>query len=143
MRSRLALGLAVAAFLAGCGESGGASSAAGVVRAWTKALNADDNEAAAKLFARGAQVVQAGEVLTLATHADAVAFNAALPCSGQIVSLTSHGDSATATFRLGERKTRRCDGPGQHATAVFRVRRGKIVLWHQTSSDNGPGGPVV
>ena len=113
------------------------------MRAWSKALNAGDNEAAARLFARGAEVVQAGEVVTLTTHADAVAFNAALPCSGQIISLTTHGDTATATFRLGDRRLRRCDGPGQHATAVFRVRRGKIVLWHQTSSGQGPAGPVV
>jgi len=142
LRSRLALGLVFALLLAGCGDAG-ASSVTSVVRAWSKALNDDDNVAAAKLFARGAQVIQAGEVVTLSTRADAVEFNAALPCSGQIVSLSSHGDTVTATFRLGERKARRCDGPGQHATAVFRVRKGKIVLWHQTSSDQGSAGPVV
>ena len=110
-----------------------------VVRAWSRALNAGDDRAAAKLFARGAEVVQGEEVLRLRTQADAFAFNAALPCSGRIVSLRSRGDTATATFRLGERPAHRCDGPGQHATAVFRVRKGKIVL----SSDQGSAGPVV
>jgi limonene-1,2-epoxide hydrolase len=142
LRSSLALGLVFAFLLTGCGGSSG-SSVTSVVRAWSKALNDDDNQAAAKLFARGAQVVQGGAVLTLTTRADAVAFNESLPCSGEIVSLKAHGDTATATFRLGERKARRCDGPGQHATAVFRVRKGKIVLWHQTSSGSGNVTPAV
>jgi limonene-1,2-epoxide hydrolase len=142
VRSRLAIALVLCGFLAGCGGSS-ATSVTGVVRAWSGALNRGDNVAAAKLFARGARVVQADEVLTLATRADAVAFNAALPCTGQIVSLETHGETATAIFRLGERKVGRCDGPGDHATAVFRVHKGKIVLWHQTASTRGNAGPAV
>jgi limonene-1,2-epoxide hydrolase len=113
-----------------------------VVRAWSEALNQDDNDTAAALFARGAEIVQSGRVLTLRTHAEAVAWNAALPCSGRILSIRSHGQTATATFLLGDRPHSRCDGPGERATAIFRVVRGKIVLWHQTGS-SGPTGPTI
>ena len=126
--------LAAVLLATGCG--GGSPSAESVVRAWSQALNHDDNNTAASLFANGAKVVQLGRVVTLRTHADAVAWNAALPCSGRIVSIHSRGDVATATFLLGNRAHSQCDGPGQQATALFRVVRGKIVLWHQT--DSGP-----
>jgi hypothetical protein len=102
-----------------------------VVRAWSNALNADDNEHAADLFAPGARVVQAGSVIELKTHRLAVAWNAALPCSGKIVSLESDGPVVTATFLLGDRATSRCDGPGDKASAAFEVEHGKIVVWHQ------------
>jgi len=131
---------AVIALLAGCGS--GSPSAESVVRAWSEALNQDDNDTAGTLFARGAEIVQDGHVLTLRTHDQAVAWNAALPCSGRILSIRSHGQTATATFLLGNRRHSRCDGPGERATAIFKVVRGKIVLWHQTGP-SGPSGPTV
>ncbi|MFL6031708.1 MAG: nuclear transport factor 2 family protein [Rubrobacteraceae bacterium] len=139
---RLGLGLICAAALAGCGSS--APSPESVVRAWSQELNTGDNDAAAKLFAPGAEVVQAGTTIRLETHAQAVAWNAALPCSGQIVSIRTKGDTTRATFLLGNRKTSKCDGPGQRATAIFRVKKGKIVLWHQTGDSRPvPTGPPV
>ena len=135
----LALSAAVA-LVTGCGS--GSPSAESVVRAWSAALNQDDNNTAASLFAQGAEVVQNGHVLTLRTRHDALAWNTALPCSGRIVSIRSHGETATATFRLGNRPHSQCDGPGQEATAIFKVVRGKIVLWHQTNA-NGPTGPTI
>jgi limonene-1,2-epoxide hydrolase len=143
LRPRLAfLPLLAVAFLAGCGGSG--PSAESVVRAWSQELNSGDNEGAAKLFAPGAEVVQAQTELKLRTLEDAIRWNASLPCSGRIVSIHSDGDVATATFVLGNRQQQKCDGPGQRATAIFRVKKGKIVLWHQT---NGaviqPAGPSV
>ena len=138
MRLRIALALLSATLAAGCG--GSSPSAESVVRAWSQALNSGDNDGAADLFAPNAKVVQSGTVTTLANHHDAVAWNAALPCSGKIVKISSHADVATATFVLGDRKTSRCDGPGQRATAIFRVHGGKIVLWHQTSSVRPPKG---
>jgi limonene-1,2-epoxide hydrolase len=140
MRAWLAL-LAAALLLPGCGSS--PPSAESVVRAWSQALNTDDNERAADLFAPGAEVVQPGQVLKLQTHADAVAWNAALPCAGRIVSITTSGQTATATFQLADRRKSRCDGPGQRATAIFRVVKGKIVLWHQTASPDSPPPPQV
>jgi limonene-1,2-epoxide hydrolase len=126
--------------LAGCG--GGSPSAESVVRAWSEALNQDDNNTAGSLFAKDAEIVQNGQVLTLRTRHQAVAWNSALPCSGRIVSIHTRGQTATVTFVLGNRRHSQCDGPGQQATAIFRVVHGKIVLWHQTST-TGPTGPTI
>ena len=131
----------VTALVSGCGSS--TPSAESVLRAWSQELNSGDNEAAAKLFARGARVVQGGYVARLETYEQAVAWNARLPCSGRIVSLTSDRNTARATFVLGDRQTSKCDGPGERATALIRVRAGKIVLWHQTGSTAPPVGPAV
>jgi len=130
LRFRLSLLLLVAVGLVGCGGSS-TPVAAKVVRAWSQALNSDDNEAAANLFAPNAEVVQPGRVFLLRTHADAFLFNAGLPCSGRIVALSIRGETATATFSLGNRKRSRCGAPGQKATAIFTIQSGKIVLWHQ------------
>jgi hypothetical protein len=133
MRFRPLAAAALALVLAGCGAS--AASPRDVVRAWARALRADDNEAAASLFARGAAVVQGDQLTYLRTHADAVRWNARLPCSGTIVSLGENGSAATATFRLGDRKSRRCgDPPGAEAIALFVVEHGKIILWDQIGS---------
>jgi limonene-1,2-epoxide hydrolase len=140
VRAAPAVGLAALAFLTGCGSAN--PSAESVVRAWSQALNEDDNDRAADLFAPNAEIVQAGRALTLKTHADAVRWNAALPCSGKIVSIESRGETATATFLLGDRHHSACDGPGERATAIFKVVHGKIVLWHQTPA-RGPTGPTI
>jgi limonene-1,2-epoxide hydrolase len=140
LRFQLSLVLALAATVAACGSS--SPSPESVARAWSQELNSGDNEAAAKLFAPGAEVVQAGMTLRLNTQAEALAWNEALPCSGRIVSIETHDDTATATFVLGDRQQSKCDGPGQQATAIFRVHKGKIVLWHQTTSEE-PVGPAI
>ncbi len=113
------------------------------MREWSAALNDGDNERAADLFAGGAQIVQGNDVFFLQTHADAVNFNSALPCSGKIVSVTTQDNTATATFVLGNRKTSHCDSPGQKAVAAFRVLHGKIVLWHQLPSPAPTPAPPV
>jgi limonene-1,2-epoxide hydrolase len=134
MRRALALGAVLVVAAAGSGASAAAPAArtpAQVVHAWSKALNANHNDAAARLFAPNARVLQGGYELLLKTHVVAVAFNAGLPCSGTIVGIRVHGNSVLATFRLGERPKHRCDAPGRKAAAVFVVRHGKIVLWEQ------------
>ena len=140
MRFLLALSLAATLLASGCGAGG--RSAEDVVRAWSRALNAGDNEAAAALFAPGARVVQGGLVTVLATHADAVRWNRGLPCSGKIVDLERSGNDVTATFVLGDRPASACDGPGDRAAAVFRIRGGHIVLWHQVPAPE-PGGVTI
>jgi len=140
LRFSLALVFAFAAVLSGCGSS--SPSPESVARAWSQELNSGDNAAAAKLFAPGAEIVQAGTTIRLNTQAEAVAWNEALPCSGRIVAMKTHDDTATATFELGDRQQSKCDGPGQQVTAIFRVHRGKIVLWHQTTSEE-PVGPTI
>jgi hypothetical protein len=141
LRPPLLLALLFGLVLAGCGST--PPSPESVVRAWSQELNQGDNEGAAKLFAPGAEVVQAGTTVRLETRAQAVAWNAALPCSGKIVSIKTKGDLTTATFLLGERPQRTCDGPGERATAIVRVHKGKIVLWHQTNAAPAPVGPAV
>ena len=141
MRLRLTLALLFGLVLAGCSSK--PPSPESVVRAWSQELNQGDNQAAAKLFAPGAEVIQAGMTFRLNTRAQAVAWNQALPCSGEIISIKTKGDLTTATFVLGDRPKSKCDGPGQRATAIFRVRKGKIVLWHQTSAAPAPVGPAV
>jgi hypothetical protein len=137
-----ALLLVVLALAVACG-GGGTASPETVVREWSDALNAGDNERAADLFAHGAQVVQGANVIFLQTHADAVDFNSSLPCSGKIVDLQIDEDTATATFVLGNRKKNSCDAPGQKAVAAFKVLHGKIVLWHQLPSPTPPPAPAV
>jgi len=141
LRLWLPLALSFGLVLAGCGST--PPSPESVVRAWSQELNDGDNQGAAKLFAPGAEVVQAGTTIRLDTQAQAVAWNAALPCSGTIVSIKTKGDTTTATFVLGDRRERKCDGPGERATAIVRVHEGKIVLWHQTSAAPAPVGPAV
>lgn len=124
-----------AALLAG----GGAAACGGddeptaeeVVRGWSTALNAGDDERAAGYFAVGARVIQGGAARRLADREAAVRFNRSLPCSGRIVRLTREANRVTAVFVLGERPGRRCDGPGERAAAIFGVQDGEIVLWHQ------------
>jgi limonene-1,2-epoxide hydrolase len=131
VRRVLALGAALVVAAAGSGAASAAATPAQVVRAWSTALNANHNDAAARLFARNARVLQGPLDVILRTHALAVAFNVSLPCAGRIVRLSVHGNRAVATFVLGKRPKHTCDGPGQKAAALFVVRNGKIVLWEQ------------
>jgi hypothetical protein len=110
-----------------------------VVRAWSTALNSGDNEAAARLFAPNARVIQGPLDVRLRTHRLAVLFNRSLPCSGRIVRIDRSGEVVTATFVLGTRPSGTlCTGPGQKATAAFTIRHGKIVVWHEIPTP-GPG----
>jgi hypothetical protein len=128
--------------LAACGGHKPASPEA-VARAWSAALDRNDNEAAARLFAGGAQVVQNG-VLDLRTHADLVRWTASLPCGGTITSVSQAGaDEVLVIFRLTSRPGHACDTPGSDAAAIFRVRAGKIVLWHQTDVPQATDGQPV
>ncbi|MDQ5821017.1 MAG: nuclear transport factor 2 family protein [Actinomycetota bacterium] len=136
MRFLLGIGVCLALVGAGCG--GGESSPESVVRAWSSTLNAGDNEGAADLFAPNARIIQGGAEQRFRSRADAVAWNAGLPCSGRIVRIVSRADTVTATFVLGDRETSRCDAPGAKARAVVRVRGGKIVLWHQVPVPEAP-----
>jgi limonene-1,2-epoxide hydrolase len=126
----------VALLLAGCGGHARAKpkepTPESVVRAWSLALDSNDNEAAARLFAPNAEVKQGPLDVRLRTHRIAVLFNKSLPCSGRIVRIVREGDVVTATFVLGRRPSGPlCTGPGQKATAAFTIRHGKIVVWQQ------------
>lgn len=122
--------------LTACG--GGDPSPESVARAWSQAVNSGDNAGAARLFADDARVVQGTDVRRLRTFAQAEAWNALLPCSGRIITVRSSGDTARVTFVLGDRPRSKCDAPGERAHALFRVREGKIVLWHQLDGALAP-----
>jgi SnoaL-like domain len=128
--------------LVGCGGHKSASPEQ-VAREWSAALNRGDNEAAARLFADGALIVQNGSE-TLQSHADAVRWNAGLPCGGRITGLEQHGqDEVVAQFELTERPRHSCDAPGGAAAAVFQVKNGKIVVWHQTELGPDDANPTI
>jgi limonene-1,2-epoxide hydrolase len=114
-----------------------------VVRAWSAALDRDDNDAAADLFAPNAVVTQNGLSLVLLDHRLAVLWNSGLPCTGRIVKLTVRKDVADATFVLGNRRSSKCDAPGARARATFKVRKGKIVRWTQLPVPPAKPGPLT
>jgi SnoaL-like domain len=133
---RLVLVAVVIVAAVGAGDAAAVTPPASVVRAWSNALNANQNVRAANLFAPGARVVQPGVDVALSSRALAIAFNESLPCAGKILAVKVRGNRATATFRLGQRPKHRCDAPGAKAAAVFVVRNGKIVRWQQVPVTN-------
>ena len=116
-------------------------SPAAIVRAWSAALNTNHNAAAAKLFAPNARILQGPLDVRLTSPQLATAFNASLPCAGEITRITLNGDRATATFVLGHRPRHTCTAArGEKAAALFVVRAGKIVLWEQVPVPKSSGG---
>ena len=103
-----------------------------VVRAWSRALNAGDNEAVAALFALPAIIAQGDRIGQFETYEDIATFHSGLPCSGTVVGLTFGRDEVIAVFELGDRGDMSCDSePGTRAAARFVFRGGKIVAWQQ------------
>jgi hypothetical protein len=144
---RAALGVVLLLALTACGgttRSGGdptrsgtgsGPSPADVVRDWSAALDAYDNDRAASLFAPNIAIVQGDQLVRLRTHGQAVAWNKGLPCAGKIVSLRQNGSSVEATFRIRSGPHRHCQDPaGAEATAIIVVEHGKIILWAQIES---------
>ena len=131
----LLLMLVFAVSLTGCGGGKKSSDPSAVVASWSQAINAGDDEAAAKLFTPDALVIQDGSETHLAGEAEALAFNSSLPCGAKIVKQSVAGDEVTATFTLTRRPEHMCDGTGESAVTVFRIKDGKIALWHQLPAD--------
>jgi hypothetical protein len=130
----VALGLTLLLALPACGRASGPS-AANVVRDWSAALDAYDNERAASLFAPNIAIVQGDQLRRLRTHAEAVSWNARLPCTGKIASLKQNGSAVEVTFRLRSGRHRQCEDPaGAEVIAMLVVEHGKIVLWDQIGS---------
>ena len=122
--------------LTACG--GGDPSPESVARAWSQSVNSDDDVGAARLFATGARVVQGDDVRRFDSFAEARAWHRALPCAGRIVTLHARGETVRVTFVLSDRRRGECDAPGERAHALFRVQKGKIVLWHQLEGAEVP-----
>jgi len=114
-----------------------------IVRAWSAALNRNDNATAAELFAPNARVIQGPLDARLTSPQLALQFNASLPCAGRIVRIAVKGDHATATFVLGRRPKHTCSAThGEKAAALFVVRGGKIVLWEEVPVPQTGGPPA-
>lgn len=129
-----ALGVTVLLVLTACGGGSG-QSATDVVRDWSAALDAYDNERAAALFAPNIAIVQGDQLERLRTHRQAVAWNARLPCAGKIASLRQNGSAVEVRFHLVSGRHRQCQDPaGAEATAILVVEHGKIILWDQIGS---------
>jgi hypothetical protein len=108
-----------------------------IVRTWSKRLNANDNVGAAHLFKIPATVIQYPYEYRFKTTKQLAAWHSALPCSGQVIAIRYNKNTATATFRLGNRGLRLCDGPGQLAAARFTVVNGLITKWEQVQVPTG------
>jgi hypothetical protein len=129
-----ALGVTLLLALTACGGGSG-QSAASVVRDWSAALDAYDNERAASLFAPNIAIVQGDQLIRLRTHKQAVTWNAGLPCAGKIGSLKQNGSSVEATFRIRSGRHRHCQDPaGSEAIVMLVVEHGKIILFDQIGS---------
>jgi hypothetical protein len=136
-----ALGVTLLLALTACGGGSTRSaadptrSAADVVRDWSAALDAYDNEHAASLFAPNIAIVQGDQLVRLRTHRQAVAWNKGLPCAGRIVALKQQGSAVEVTFRLKSGRNRHCQDPrGAEAINILVVENGKIILWDQIGS---------
>lgn len=125
-----AIGL-VGSAMSGCGGNDELSPEE-TVRTWVQAVARDDNEAAASLFHEGATISQGGRTTVLRTHAQALAWNAGLPCSAEIENATSLApDAVQVRFLLANSTARMCDGPGAVVDVDFIVRDGRIASFHQ------------
>ena len=115
-----------------------------VIEAWSKALDAGDNEGAASLFALPS-ITQNGTAAAIRTTDDAERFNASLPCGAVLTEAVPHEGFTIATFKLTERPgLGRCgSGVGHEARTAFRIEDGKITEWRRVFStgDTGPPAP--
>ena len=114
-----------------------------IVRAWSARLTAGDNAGVARLFTVPVLMTQGPYTYRLINRSQVARWHAALPCSGHVVSIRVAGRYATAVFRLGNRKTSRCDAPGTLAAARFTIVGGKIVAWEQVPVPPTQAAPVA
>ena len=155
--------LACAVVIAGCGgsslllhRSGSRSAvtvAAGVpsgdlavIKGWADALRAGRVEAAARYFGIPSVFFTGnGPPVELASLADVVHANAALPCGAKLLSLSAHGRYVNALFRLTNRPGPGGEGgcgsgTGDTARTYFLIRRGHIAQWLRAPDQPGDNG---
>jgi hypothetical protein len=163
-RLLLPLLIALALFLAGCGDdeevtttqtksppdAGKPPGVAGdaspgdvrVINGWAEALSEGDVKAAAGYFALPS-TAENGPTLQIRTRDDARLFNISLPCGATLVRAESAGDFTTATFELKERPGPGVCGNGTGASAqtAFVIEDGKIVEWRRVATGGGQPAP--
>lgn len=119
-----------------------------VVKRWLAALTLGDIGAAADTFADGAVVQNLQPPAILRDRAARLAFNDGFPCGAEVVTASSVKGYLVLTYRLTDRKTSACDGPGGTAAGAIKVEDGKMTEWYRLpdpeSTDDGAGAaPVV
>ena len=122
----VALALVVAA-LAACG--GREPSAEGVVRAWAESVRLGDAEAAAALFAPGAEIIDGDRTRVLETEAEAIRYARREACAGAVVRIDDER-GATIEAEFDVRGATRCEGADREL-ALFRVEDGRITFLHR------------
>jgi hypothetical protein len=112
-----------------------------VIRDWVDTLRRGDVEGAAGYFEVPSIAENGPTLIRIESQADAVRFNASLPCGAVLVGAQSEGEFTTATFRLTERPGPGTCGPGTGGMAqtAFVIAEGKIVEWRRI--DDGPQPP--
>jgi hypothetical protein len=140
---RAAVAAAAALALAGCSHhakkppSQKAIADEATVRLWTRALYDGHYDRAARFFAPGAIVQQYGSRV-LRTHREAVAFNRALTCRANVLSIAHDPNGALlATFNLAPGRRGGCMDGGRVRVRFF-IRHGLIETWHQLPEPGGP-----
>jgi hypothetical protein len=121
-----------------------------VIRAWADALRRGDVSAAARYFALPSVLIDGTDasgdalVITMNTHAQAVAANATLPCGAQLISADQRGRYVNALFRLtgrpGPGGSNCGTGAGETARTNFLIAHGLIVEWIRAPDDPGDNG---
>lgn len=117
----------------------GETSEASKIRAWSRALNDGDFDAAASFFATGA-VVEQLEEKRLANRDAAVAFNRSLPCRADVTDVKDEGETYVAAFKLRDGPGGPCGGA---ARVRFRFEGGKFAEWRQLSAPASPEGDIA
>ena len=130
-----------------CPACGGHGSALARERraGWSAALDRNDNEAAARLFADDAQSRAGRRARCCATMPTPCSGTRPCPAAGTITSSRRTSETDVLVVFRARRSARghRCDGPGARAAALFRVRDGQIVLWHQTTVPPADEGSTI
>jgi len=112
-----------------------------VIRTWLAAVRRADFAAAAATFAPDARVQNGGPVARLRSRAQAVAWNAALPCGATLANAGGASGYAIVEFRLTDRRGSRCgSGTGAPAYGAIRVRGGRITEWYRLPDPVAPSG---
>jgi len=117
-------------------------SATRVIRRWSDTLRGGDEVGAARYFAVPSivQIEPGQKTYRITRRAQAVAFQAVLPCGARLLSAVRDGRYVNALFRLTMRPGATCDAPGQTARTDFVIRGGKIREWRRAPDEPGDGG---
>ena len=107
-----------------------------LIAAWAAAVRNGDSERAANFFALPAIVAQS-DTIQLATHEDAKAFNAALPCGARLLEVQHDGRFIIGTFRLTERPGQACQTSGQLVRVAFVILQRHFTEWREIPDTPG------